>query len=466
MLGFALNPIRTRTVDGLGEIIADASGRFALLQNAERLADPTWLDMLRHWGLGSVPGDHLEQLSYKARVLARQAKAMPLDYLILVPTLRCDLACSYCQVSRVQAEAQGFDWSDDTLRQVEALIDQIEGDQIKIEFQGGEPTLRMDLIERVIERCERFSTRSFVICTNLSQLSPRLLALLDRGDVLISTSLDGSPATHQKQRTLSEEATARFLDNLSKVIEIYGPEKVSALPTIDQECPPDPDELIESYSRFGFESIYLRPINFQGFARKRHSAAQGDHSAWWAYHERFIRRLIEINYADKSHVLEESYFSLCLRRIFRLGLDRHVDLRNPNPMGIDYLVIDYDGTFYPTDEARMLTRSGVIDLALGSVAEGLDTAKRDLLNHHATMNGDPDCERCPYQAYCGRDLVDDLSRYGRIDLPKPETFFCQRHLAMFDLAMQLIYSEEPAIQYSLAKWLGLAGERLPRLAQL
>src|SRR3546814_20149246 len=79
---------------------------------------------------------------------------------------------------------------------------------------------------------------------------------------------------------------------------------------------------------------------------------------------------MERNWADRAHVLEESYLSICLRRIFQPGRDRHVDLRNPNPMGIDYIVVDYDGIVYPTDEARMLARSGVVDLAIGHFATG------------------------------------------------------------------------------------------------
>lgn len=467
---FKPNPFRTRPIEGLGTIVADRTGSF-VLDTARQLTPVKPLDsetqaLLHRWGLGCHPDDRLERLSYEARVLARQAKPLPLDYLILVPTLRCDLACSYCQVSRVQRNATGFDWSEETITRIEALIDGIQGDQIKIEFQGGEPTLRLDIIERIIARCDRFSTRSFVICTNLSNLSPELIALLDREEVLVSTSLDGDAIVHRTQRTHSAEATERFRTNLGWIVAEYGPDKVSALPTIDQDAPPEPDDLIDSYVEFGLHSVYLRPINFQGFARKRHSASQGDHSAWWAYHERFLRRLIALNFEDRTKVLEESYFSLCLRRIFRIGLDRHVDLRNPNPMGTDYLVIDYDGTIYPTDEARMLTRSGVIDLGIGSVRDGIDTEKRDILNSHSTTANDPDCEHCPYQAYCGRDIIDDLSRYGRIDLPRPDTFFCQRHLAMFDLAMRLIYSDNTATQYSLAKWLGLASDKLPELPKL
>src|SRR4051794_20499011 len=49
--------------------------------------------------------------SLQYRSAQRLTRAGSLDYLILVPTLRCNLSCSYCQVSRAPFEARGFDWS-------------------------------------------------------------------------------------------------------------------------------------------------------------------------------------------------------------------------------------------------------------------------------------------------------------------------------------------------------------------
>jgi radical SAM protein with 4Fe4S-binding SPASM domain len=244
---------------------------------------------------------------------------------------------------------------------------------------------------------------------------------------------------------------------LQLLIDTFGVAKVSALPTINPNAPPDPDELIDAYAGLGFGSIFLRPINFHGFARKRHPGAREQDERWALYYEEFLRRLIERNWQDKSRFLEETYFSICLRRIFQPGRERHVDLRNPNPVGVDYVVIDYDGTVYPTDEARMLARSNVIDLSIGHVRSGWDTPARELLNRHATNANDPACTRCTYQPYCGRDLIDDIARYGRIDLPREETEFCRKHLRIFDLIFELIYSEDEAVRYSLSRWLRLPG---------
>ena len=458
----SIAPSRTRRI-GRRDVHVDDAGRFfaADFDFAERskAGSPTPADLrfLADQGMVLEPGGLAAAAHRHARALRRHSPTT-LDYLILVPTLRCDLACSYCQVSRVDASRPGHDWTDETLHHVLALVDRLPTHRIKIEFQGGEPTLRPDLIRAVIERCERFPVREFVVCTNLQSLETETLQLLDRPNVFVSTSLDGLEAVHARNRTGTNERTRRFMANLGAVVERYGPGKVSALPTIDPADPPDIDELINVYAHHGLDSIFLRPINYQGFARKRHVASRETNDAWGAYHERFVRRLIELNWSDRGRVMEETYLSIALRRIFQPGHDRHVDLRSPNSMGVDYVVVDYDGTIYPTDEARMLARSGVIDLAIGTVRDGWASPIRDLLNAHSTNEGDPDCERCAYQPFCGRDVVDDLARYGRIDLPRHETEFCRRHLRIFDLAFSLIYSDDPAVRYSLSRWLRVPGE--------
>ena len=464
--------MRRRDLRDGRHLYVNAAGNFYLAYSNEPLRSErgpaTPRDENRALLHGFAPPDSSTfwQTSERLRARARQTVCGELDYLILVPTLRCDLACNYCQVSRVNLDRSGYDWTDSTLEGVLRLIDTLSSKSIKIEFQGGEPTLRLDFIKTVIAHCDRFEDKQFVICSNLGTVSAELLDLLERPDVLLSTSLDGSLERHSQYRTGDVTRTSRFFDNLRMIIDRFGADKVSALPTIDQQKPPAAAELIDMYESFGFRSIYLRPINYQGFARKNFAATRDVDAAWWRYFDGFVEELIQRNYDDQSRVLEESYLSLCLKRIFRTGLDRHVDLRNPNPVGVDYLVVDYDGKIYPTDEARMLTRSHVVDLAIGDLETGYDSELRRLLHAHSTNLGDPACDSCTYQAFCGRDLIDDLSRYGRIDIPRHETYFCQKHLHMFDLCIELIYSDRPEVQYSLAKWLGLAGQRLPAQAVL
>jgi His-Xaa-Ser system radical SAM maturase HxsB len=456
--------LRQRALE-CGVLFTNDAGQFLLadLDQSSRIsvgrADRHDLGRLSRAGL--LPETELARLASRFAAARRQFTPGPLDYLILVPTLRCNLACTYCQVSRASPSAAGFDWNEETLKAICEIVAGLHSGPVKIEFQGGEPTLRSDLIRTVIEAIPKGVEPTIVICSNLQAIDDDALALFDRPDVSISTSLDGPLELHARQRQGDHEQASGFLANLDFLIRRYGPSKISALPTIDPRSPPEPGDLIEAYALRGFRSIYLRPINYQGFARKRHAHSRETDEAWLAYHERFIRHLIERNFVEREQVLEETYFSILLRRIFRPGADRHVDLRNPNPMGRDYIVIDYDGLIYPTDEARMLARSGVIDLSIGDVHEGWDSPERAALDAASTLNGCAACERCAYKPYCGRDIVDDIARYGTIDVSREATEFCRRHMYLFDLAFELIHSDDEAVRYSLGRWLGLSGDLAP-----
>ena len=253
--------------------------------------------------------------------------------------------------------------------------------------------------------------------------------------------------------TVDLSGVGTFFANLDQAIERFGPTKVSALPTIDIDRPPGFDELIDNFAHRGLRSIYLRPINHQGFAR-RGRALDAGLDRWNAWHAAFIERLIQRNF-QTGIILEEYYFSQCLKRVLRAGTDEHVDLRNPSFVASDYIVIDHDGVLYPTDEARMQSRISRIDLSVGHVGLGLDVEKVATLNAASCNNFDPDCIHCPYQPFCGSDIVDDISRYGRIDLPRPATWFCRRHLSLFDKVFELLYRRDEATRLSLSRWAGI-----------
>ncbi|TGV11386.1 His-Xaa-Ser system radical SAM maturase HxsB [Mesorhizobium sp. M8A.F.Ca.ET.173.01.1.1] len=394
--------------------------------------------------------------SFAYRWARRQSKPKKMNYVILVPTLRCNLACGYCQVSRAPENARGFDWSAETLAGVLLFLGGLEGPDIKIEFQGGEPLLRVDLLEAVRGFCrEKFSQSQFVVCTNLQALDERAWAFLDADDTFISTSLDGDRVTHERQRTHNREATDAFFRNIEAAVSRYPTGKISALPTVDVANPPDFEALLDNYERYGIRSVYLRPINHQGFARK---IQQGDNvlARWNRLHSEFIDLLIARNHRT-GRCMEEYYFSQCLKRVLRFDADNHVDIRNPNFFASDYVVIDHDGRFYPSDEARMLSRIGRIDLSIGDVGTDIDREKVNVLDSRAFNHFDPDCIHCPYQPFCGTDVIDDISRYGRIDVPRPDTWFCGRHLSLFDKVFEVLYRKDEPARASVAAWLGVGG---------
>jgi uncharacterized protein len=172
---------------------------------------------------------------------------------------------------------------------------------IKIEFQGGEPLLNFELIEETVKRAEVMNldhgkNLGFVIATNLALLDDRVLDFCGAHDVYISTSLDGPADLHNKNRPRPgknswELATA----GIQRVRETLGVDRVSALMTTTRPSLERVKEIIDTYVEQGLTSMFLRPLSPYGFAIKTKSFAAYDVDHWLPFYEEGLDYIIELN---------------------------------------------------------------------------------------------------------------------------------------------------------------------------
>lgn len=394
-----------------------------------------------------------QALSYASAARKLRPKGRKLHYLIVIPTLRCDLSCSYCQVSRAPITASGYDWGDSELHEFRAFLRKYcDTSSLKIEFQGGEPTLRTDLISSIIQMAEEHcSNCEFVVCTNLTRLSDPFLELAGKKNLSISTSLDGPIEVMTKNRTESDSVSNDVAANMRKLVDKFGWSKLSALPTITNLAPENLRAVIDSYVEVGFSGIFLRPVNFHGFARKAFSGSIDPSEEWLAAYIKALEHIRSLN--DGDGYFEEFYVSMLLRRIF---LDREqgfVDIRSPALFTEGYCVVDYDGTLFPSDESRMLSRTRRVDLSVGSLREGFSESVVEFLNSNSAHWVNEECLHCAYLPFCGNDVIDDLSRYERMDSKKRETWFCRRHIAIFDFIFDKVARRDEEWLRVFRKWI-------------
>ena len=136
---------------------------------------------------------------------------------------------------------------------------------IKIEFQGGEPLLNFSLVKYIVKEAEKLNKihkkeLSFVICTNLTLVTPAILKFLKRHNISISTSLDGPCELHNKNRPLqnNEVSYTKVVSNIKLAREILGPGSVSALMTTTRDTLAHMKEIVDEYVRMGFQYIFIR----------------------------------------------------------------------------------------------------------------------------------------------------------------------------------------------------------------
>ena len=127
---------------------------------------------------------------------------MPIRYLILVLTRRCNLRCAYCYNGEAKGET---DMPAAVMRQAIGQASS-QGQTFHLQLTGGEPTLVPSSIEKAaILARDTGRCRSLGVQTNATRLTPDLLSLFKAYDVQVGVSLDGPPAVHQQQRGMANE---------------------------------------------------------------------------------------------------------------------------------------------------------------------------------------------------------------------------------------------------------------------
>lgn len=108
---------------------------------------------------------------------------------MVVPTLRCNSSCVYCQAARKNMEDHSADMTKETAKNVVKTIFESPSPCIKIEFQGGDPSTDFGMVKYIIEEAEYvnlFKEREleFVICTNICLLTEEMVKYLKKTQML------------------------------------------------------------------------------------------------------------------------------------------------------------------------------------------------------------------------------------------------------------------------------------------
>lgn len=430
------------------------------------------------WQAGAVASDHprhddLQALGFIERPgrggLALEAaaehtrQAFLLDgpaLHIFVVTLRCDHACGYCQVSRAAEGAAGFDMSWEDARAAIDRVFEAPTQALTVEFQGGEPALRFDLVERIVLEIERRNAEEgrgirFSLVSTLHHLDSAALEFCRDHQIHISTSIDGPALLHDRQRpNPTRDSFSRTVESLTRARAIVGHDGVVAMPTLTRAALADPKAVIDTYRELGFGSIFLRPISPYGFALKTRRAIGYPMEAFVRFYAHALDYLLALNRTGEAMV--ETYASILLRHIFTPFGSGYVDLRSPAGAGLGVLVYNYDGLVYPADEARMAAQTGDGRFALGSVHERFEdlmgSPAMRWLASGAVAEILPGCSDCAFVPFCGADPVYHAAAHGDPVGDRATSDFCTKHMGLFKILFGHIARAEAQDMRTFTAW--------------
>jgi His-Xaa-Ser system radical SAM maturase HxsB len=376
---------------------------------------------------------------------------------IIVPTLRCAHSCRYCQVSRA-LESDGFTISRADLDHACDAIFESPSPTLTVEFQGGDPLLRFDLVRHAIERIakhnyvEKRNVR-FVVASTLHQLDGEMCTFFKEHEAYLSTSIDGPEDLHNRNRpTPTRDSYSRTRAGITLAREQVSPDSVSALMTTTRDSLNYPEQIVDSYVELGLHEIFIRPLSPYGFARRNRQVLGYSPTEFQQFYEKAFERVLYWNH--RGVPIREVRAAIALNKMLSPFDAGYVDLQNPTGAGLAVLLYNYDGFVYPGDEARMLAGSGDQSLRLGRIGESLmdllgSDVERELI---ASSMNNPTCQVCAYRSYCGPDPVAAYNQLGSCAAPAQLTEHCQHQLALFDFLFRRLLNADPWFEDLAHRW--------------
>lgn len=383
---------------------------------------------------------------------------------MVVPTLRCNSSCIYCQVARKNMEDHTADMTEQTAKRIVKMIFESPSPCIKIEFQGGDPSTDFEMVKFIIEYAEWvniFKKREleFVICTNITLLTEKHVAYLKKHNCFISTSLDGPQDLHDKNRPLqnTQHNHEIFEKKLMMIRKVWkDPNCVSALMTTSKYSLGRFRDIVDEYLRLGFCHIFLRALNPYGFAKQYKDKIAYPVEDFLVSYKDGLDYIIELN--KQGICMVEDFAALLLRRMLTPFATGFVDLQSPSGAGISGAIYDYDGNVYVADEGRMMARFNNYYFQLGNVNKD---------NYQDVFNGEklhdiisnscaeslPACSDCVFQPYCGADPVRNMSVQGDVVGFRPTNEMCKKIKFVIRYLFELIKKNDPELNRIFWSWI-------------
>jgi His-Xaa-Ser system radical SAM maturase HxsB len=464
----SLYPFRFHRLDTSKVLAVSVSGDYLALEQTELeaiIAAPQTLPIARLAELkskffigNSTPSGSLRLLA--SRLAAKKETVLSGPSLhVIVPTLQCEHTCRYCQVSR-SLESEGYSISPSLLDAACDTVFESPSDTLTIEFQGGDPLLRFDLVRRAIDRIANTNNKEkrnirFVVASSLHQLDEEMCSYFKEHKVFLSTSLDGPAPLHNRNRPLpTRNAYERTLAGIELARECIGNNAVSALMTTTRESLKHPEEIVDEYVRLGFNEIFIRPISPYGFAKRNQHLLGYSLEEFKVFYERAFERVLYWN--SRGVPIREVMAAIALNKILSPFDSGYVDLQSPTGAGLATIVYNYDGFVYPSDEARMLAETGDASLRLGSIGLPLRQLLASPVMHKlvaaSLTSRTPGCMDCAFNAYCGPDPVGAQGQFMTMDAPVYWTDHCKRHIWLFDFLFRRLLLSDSNFEKIAYQW--------------
>ncbi len=356
---------------------------------------------------------------------------------------KCNLRCRYCwndagSYGANTADAKKMDAAT-AFKAVDLLVKESgRYHNLVVDFYGGEPLLNFELIQRVVEYCQKVGKNKkidfhFLLATNGTLMDKEKGDFLIGNGVDVAVSLDGPQKIQDRQRPFSDGKGTfeTIINNINSLKKGYRG-KVVGRATFT----PYSKNVIETFNflrKLGFERIEVCESEKAGYGLEANNQYffQGSKGIEtlkslysdlaWFYKDEIIKGRL---------TYENTYFNRFFKQLSRLY---HIQsIVGSCSAGFSLMSVDMNGSIYPCTAFI-----GVGPCKIGNVASGIDERKLDKFLENKTFLG-KSCVNCWAKKICrGCGSCYNLNYFSNRRLNQPDPYYCElfRHKTKLMMAM-------------------------------
>lgn len=374
---------------------------------------------------------------------------------IIVLTKWCNHQCKYCHA------AADFRYTDESLKlqesDAEKIVDIILSSPSKnltIEFQWGEPTSNMEILEHIINYAQEKNKVTkknikYALVSNLTMIDDAMMdKLLSFPNLSVSTSIDGDKKVHDFNRLMiSDRKSISSFDTVVEKIKFIREKEekagkkilFGAMWVITVKALPRYKELVDTYISLGFDAIFLKKINGLWFATKTKNFIGYSNEELLQFYKNYYDYLVEKN--NEGIFIKDGFLNILLTKITNPEQMNFMDLRSPCWAWIGQIAYDHTGKIYTCDEGRMVEDDVFMIWNKDNTLQEL--VQNDIvwaMMDSSIVESLP-CDVCAYAPFCGVCPVESYQARGNIYTNQVFDEHCKFFMFIFDYIFKILHEK-------------------------
>ncbi len=357
-----------------------------------------------------------------------------INLLIKPVSSSCDLNCTYCYYNDISNKRSHKSYGKMDIDLAEVIIKKIfveNFDNIKIVFQGGEPTLAgLDFFydfTKIVNKYKKNEKIFYSIQTNAYSLNEKWIKFFKDYHFLVGVSLDGTKDIHNINRK-----TVRGEDTFNKVMKSLNLLKNSlidfnVLSVVTKNLSKHINTVYNFYKTNNFRNLQFIPCLDPLYEKNGNNLF----SLTPELYEDFLKKLFDLWFDD---VINNNYIYISFfENLLMLIKGKNATTCGMNGQCYNQMIIESNGDVYPCDFYVLdnMKIGNIKENSFKTISENAD--KSDFIVNSKTKN--PECLKCKWfnlcRGGCKRERNNDLF------------YYCSSYKNFFDYSIErLLYLTE------------------------